>query len=172
MLSSGMDDILLTALIMFAGFVPVGIALWGLYDTRKKVEYALTTAKAERMEVVADVQKWLLGDVFTGHLKNVFNGMMGANVKKVKGDLKEEALLQGLPPPVKKTIAKGVAGFFEDYGMSKKTVKGIEATMEMIFNRKSPQQKAQQEQMIKQMASQYGYPVQPDTPVVDNSLYP
>ena len=167
-----MHDILLTVLILFSGFVPVSIALYYSKELLKTAKMLYELGKAERNATVKDVKEWMLGEEFGDHIQHVIKGAYGRDVRKVKDAIKEEAYLQGLPPPVKKTIAKGVAGFFEDYGMSKKTVKGIEATMEMIFNRKSPQQKTQQEQMIKQMASQYGYPVQPDTPVVDNSLYP
>jgi len=155
-----MHDILLGALILFAGFVPVAIALYYSKQLLNKADLLYTMGKAERETTVNEMKKWLLGDEFSLRLKNVFNGMMGAEVKKVKAGIKEEALIQGLPPPAKKAIIDGAGSFIEDYGVSKKTVKGIKAGLEMFFNKKSPQQIQQQDALIKQMAGEYGFPVQ------------
>jgi len=146
-----MNDILLVCIILFSGFVPVAIALFYSKQLLKKADLLYNMGKAERETTVADMKKWLLEDEFSLHLKNVFNGLMGSTVKKVKGTMQDELLQQGIPPPAKKAIAKGARGLMEDYGMSPKTAKGVEAGLMALFNRPSKEKIAQQDQMIRQM---------------------
>ena len=146
-----MHDILLGALILFAGFVPVAIALYYSKQLLNKADLLYTMGKAERETTVNEMKKWLLDHEFGDHIKNIFNGFMGSQVKKVKGEMQNELQLQGIPPPARKAIAKGARGLMEDYGMSPRTAKGIEAGVMALFNRKNPQQVAQQDAMIKQM---------------------
>lgn len=146
-----MNDIFLVGIILFSGFVPVGIALYYSKQLLKKADLLYNMGKAEREITVTDMKKWLLEDEFSLHLKNVFNGLMGSTVKKVKGKMQEELLNQGIPPPAKKAIAKGARGLMEDYGMSPRTAKGIEAGIMALFNRPSKEKLAQQDAMIRQM---------------------
>jgi len=165
-----MNDILLGALILFAGFFPVAIALYYSKQLLKRADMLYTMGKAERETTVKEMKLWLVGDQFTDHFKNVVNGRLGSDVKKIRNSIKEEAILQGIPPPAKKAIAKGVGGFLEDYGMSKKTTKGIEAAMEMLLSRKSKAEKQRDQDLVRQYAQDLGYnsggPVQPIMPPI------
>jgi len=152
-----MNDILLAGLILFSGFVPVTIALWYSRELLKTAKGLYNLGKEERQQTVIEVEKWLLDKQFSDHIQNVIRGAYGRDVRKVKDSLHDEAILQGLPPPAKKTIAKGIAGFCEDYGVGKKTAKGIEAAMEMLLNRKSKAEKERDKALVEQYARDLGY---------------
>jgi len=152
-----MHDILLTALILFSGFVPVGIALWYSKQLLKKADDIYIMGKAERDNTVKEMKKWLLDEQFSTHLTHVFNGYMGSEVKKVKKNIEGQAILEGIPAPGKRAISKGIASWAMDWGMSKNTAKGIEAAVDMVLNRKSKAEKARDVALVQQYARDLGY---------------
>jgi len=144
-----MNDILLGALILFSGFVPVAIALWYSNKLLKEAKELHALAQSIADQMPKNMADWLLGERFTDHLKMVFNGIMGAKVKGVMNEVKEEGRLAGLPMPVKSVVAKGVGNFLSGYGVPKKTI--TDGIMSLL-NRPSKEQLEQQNAMIRQYA--------------------
>jgi len=160
-----MNDILLGALILFSGFVPVTIALWYSNKLLKEAQELHKLARAIADQMPKNMADWLLGDDFGTHLKNIFNGVTGQKVQEVKKSLQMEGNISGLPAPVKNVIGKGVANFLSDYGLPKK---GVADAISSLLNRRTPEQQAKNDAVVMQYMKDAGMdqmaPVQPIIP--------
>ena len=127
----------------------------GLYELGKK----------EREGTVNDVKKWMMGEEFGRHFKQIIYGRSGKDTQIVKEHIANADVMKYLPASDKKAMIDGATTFIADkWELSPKEKKGFKAVLYALFNRPSKGQKMQQDQMIRDMAQQY--PTDPLQPVI------
>jgi hypothetical protein len=171
-----MNDILLGALIVMAGIVPpvvTAIFTWKMAERSLKQTVAYGEGLRADFQnasqtLYEDMKGYLIAD-FKGTLmesiKDSINGTIGNKVRSLKGDLNNQANLEGLPQPVKSVIGKAVGGFLSDYGLPKK---GVENAINSLLNKPSKEQVDRDRALVMQYARDAGMnPVQvPNAPII------